>query len=155
LGAFFGLCGRNASAQANTGTRVSDWHDTHDRAFLGGSFWANPMEDWRVVDGAAESQTGGGFRNIQLLTHELAKAEGSFRMSVRVQRVKKGKIDGGAGFQVGIRADIDDHRAHAFAKNGYRAGIVDDKLLLMRKTIKLPVRAPTWSSSCSKAVQAS
>jgi hypothetical protein len=132
IGAVFGL-----HAKEEQETRVSTWHKTHDRVFLGGSFWANPMEDWRVVNGGAECHRGGGFRNIQLLTHELTNPKASFRMSVRVQRLQKNATDGGAGFQVGIRADIPDHRAHAFAKNGYRAGIIADEMVLMRKSVKI------------------
>jgi alkaline phosphatase D len=131
VGAVFGL-----HAQATAETQVSDWENTHDRVFLGGQFWANPMEDWRVKNGAAECLSGGGFRNIQLLTHELT-GEGDFRMSVELQRVVGKAKDGGAGFQVGMRADIEDHRANAFSRNGYRAGIQGDQLLLLRKTVKL------------------
>ena len=29
------------------------WHKTHDRVWLGGEFWANPMEDWQVKGGHA------------------------------------------------------------------------------------------------------
>ena len=125
-----------ATAQKPGGTLVSDWHETHDRVFLGGQFWANPMEDWRVKNGTAECVTTGGFRNVQLLTHELTNGAGSFRMSVDVQRIGSGN-DLGAGFQVGMRSDIGDHRANAFARNGYKAGIAGKKLLLQRKAVDL------------------
>ncbi len=50
---------------------LEDWATTHDRVFLGGGVWANPMEDWRVEDGWAVCQTAGGGRNIHSLLHEL------------------------------------------------------------------------------------
>ncbi len=84
--------------------QVDRWGKTHDRVWLGESFWANPMEDWRIVDGAAECQTTGGDRNIQLLTHQLTNPAGSFEMSVQVSQVEVHEIDGGAGFRIGTTA---------------------------------------------------
>ena len=117
--------------------RVSNWHRTHDRVFLGENFWANPMEDWRVVDGAAECQTTGGLRNIQLLTHQLTDPSKPLRMAVTVTQVEKRRVDGGAGFKIGVRSDINEHRANCFAKNGIAAGILGNSILLGRKKEKL------------------
>lgn len=128
--------GRAAAAQqeadgSSAGTRVDRWHRTNDRVWLGESFWANPMEDWRVVDGAAEVQTSGGDRNVHLITHRLTGESGRFRMSVRCQRVEAGERDGGAGFRVGIRNVIDDHRSNCFARGvGVDAGLADGRLVL-------------------------
>ena len=119
------------------GEHKSDWHNTHDRVFLGGSYWANPMEDWRVIDGAAECTTGGAYRNIQLITHELTNPKGSFEMFVTIKRVHTAQKDTGAGFAIGTRADIDDHRAHAFAAAGVLAGAIDGQLKVGNKTAKL------------------
>lgn len=114
-----------------SGTRVDRWHRTHDRVWLGERFWANPMEDWRVVDRAAEVQTSGGDRNVHLLTHRLTGEPGRFRMSVRCRRVEAGERDGGAGFRIGIRNRIDDHRSNCFARGiGVDAGLVDRRLVL-------------------------
>ena len=128
--------GRAAAAQqeadgSGAGTRVDRWQRTHDRVWLGESFWANPMEDWRVVDGAAEEQTGGGDRNVHLITHRLTAEPERFRMSVRFLRVEAGDRDGGAGFRIGIRNLIDDHRSNCFARGvGVDAGLVDGQLVL-------------------------
>ncbi|MCB1122668.1 MAG: alkaline phosphatase D family protein, partial [Verrucomicrobiae bacterium] len=109
---------------------TSNWHRTHDRIWLGESFWANPMEDWQVVDGGAEVCTGGGDRNIQLITHQLEKTNGSFEMSCRVKRVEPGKQDGGAGFRIGIQSDINEYRSNCFEKGGLTAGVIDGQLIL-------------------------
>ena len=128
--------GQTAAAQqeadgSSAGTRVDRWHRTNDRVWLGESFWANPMEDWRVEDGAAEVQTGGGDRNIHLITHRLEGEQGRFRMSVRCRRVEAGERDGGAGFRIGVRNRIDDHRSNCFARGvGVDAGLVDGRLVL-------------------------
>ena len=113
------------------GARVDRWHLTHDRVWLGESFWANPMEDWRVVDGAAEVRTSGGDRNVHLITHRLTSEPGQFRMSVRCQRVEDGERDGGAGFRIGVRNRIDDHRSNCFARGvGVDAGLIGGRLVL-------------------------
>ncbi|MHC4876136.1 MAG: alkaline phosphatase D family protein, partial [Planctomycetota bacterium] len=117
---------------------VEHWSTTHDRVFLGGEFWANPMEDWRIVDGAAECQTTGGNRNIHLITHQLTNEKGQFAMSVRVGQVEVRRIDGGAGFLIGIRSELDEYRSNLFAKGGIRAGIVEGSLVLARRSKKLP-----------------
>ena len=52
--------GRTAAAE----TKADDaWARTHDRVWLGGEYWANPMEDWRVSDGGAECPSMGGGRS--------------------------------------------------------------------------------------------
>lgn len=110
--------------------RQDQWEKTHDRVFLGGQFWANPMEDWRVVDGAAECKTTGGDRNIHLITHQLTDPKKTFEMSVQVTRVESRRKDGGAGFRIGIKSDINEYRSNCFIKRGIEAGIVDGKLVL-------------------------
>ena len=35
-------------------TNASDpWSPTHDRVWLVGDFWANPMDDWQITDETA------------------------------------------------------------------------------------------------------
>lgn len=121
----------------SAGEHKSDWHNTHDRVFLGGDYWANPMEDWRVINGAAEVVTGGAYRNIQLITHELTNPKGSFEMFVQIRRAQAARQDTGAGFGIGIRADINEHRANAFAPAGIIAGVIDGQLKLGNRTAKL------------------
>lgn len=117
----------------------STWGKTHDRVFLGGHYWANPMEDWVIRDGAAVCESGGGDRNVHLLTHQITNLAGSFEMSVHVKRLEAGKKDGGAGFKIGVSADINEHRANCFSNNGILAGVVDGKLMLgPTKTLDLP-----------------
>lgn len=122
--------------------QIDGWSQTHDRVFLGGGVWANPMEDWRVDDGWAACQTAGAGRNIQSLLYELADAGKAFTMSAQVERPANLNNDGGAGFRLGIRADIDDHRAACFAQGGVVAGVRGDQLMLGKKLVKLPQAAP-------------
>ncbi len=50
---------------------IGGWDRKHDRVWLGEDVWANPMEDWRIIDGAAECRTTGGDRNIQAITRQI------------------------------------------------------------------------------------
>jgi hypothetical protein len=120
-----------------SGARLDRWDRTHDRVFLGGDFWANPMEDWRVRDGWAVCTVSSGKRNIHSLTHQLADAEKPFAMSVRLARPDSLSKDQGAGFRIGARSDIDEFRSNCFANNGIEASLVRDKLVLGRESAPL------------------
>lgn len=119
----------DATGSATNATNIN-WSDCFDRTFLSGDCWANPMEDWSVVEGAAECSSSGRFRNIQLLTHQLTNAQGQFEMSVTLSQVQQGPDDSGAGFQLGIRSDINEYRSNAFASGGIRAGIAKGELVI-------------------------
>ncbi len=123
-----------AAQQTDQTAARSGWSNTHDRVWLGGDYWANPMEDWRIVDGAAECQTGGGNRNIHLVTHQLTDADGSLGMTVRIERVEVQKKDGGAGFRLGVKSDINEYRSNCFARGGVSAGLIGKTLTLNGKT---------------------
>ena len=112
-----------AVAEQKAGTVVGKWSTTHDRVFLGGEFWANPMENWVIADGAAECQSTGGNRNVHLITHQITNLDGSFEMSVDIEEVEAAKTGSGAGFRIGIRSEINEYRSNSFAKNGINAGL--------------------------------
>ena len=138
-GALMGLSENAAANQADTSVRdslepVVHWSDTHDRIWLAGNCWANPMEDWVIRDGAAECLTTGGDRNIHLITHQLTDPGKSFETSVVVSRVAVAGKDDGVGFKVGVKSDINDHRANVFAKSGVKAGLINGKLTINRKS---------------------
>jgi alkaline phosphatase D len=145
-------------------TFSTDWQRTRDRTWLGESFWANPMEDWAVVDGGAEVRTGGGDRNIQLITHQWENPQGDFEMSVQVQRIENGSKDGGAGFRLGIQSDINEYRANCFANSGLDAGVIDGQLTLGKATkaiqvdpsagYRLILRGKSLGNSCELTLSA-
>lgn len=118
--------------------QIDGWGKSHDRVWLGGDFWANPMEDWRVENGWAQCQTSGSNRSIHSLTHQLDNLQGSFSMSVKVGRGEQsGKADTGGGFRLGVRSDINEHRSNCFAKGGINAGLVGKELILAGKKKKI------------------
>mgnify|MGYP001821184139 CR=1 FL=1 len=118
-------------------TTVS-WKNTHNRVWLGAEIWANPMEDWRVVDGAAECQTNGGDRNLHLITHQLTDATKSLAMSVLVRQVESGKQDG-VGFRIGVRSELNEYRSNCFASGGINAGLLDGNIILGRRQAPIDV----------------
>lgn len=131
---------------ASAKSAVVSWTNTHDRVWLGEKVWANPMEDWRVVDGAAQCQSGDGDRSVHLLTHQLTNSGGSFETSITVEQAQAGRVDSGVGFRVGVRSDLNEYRSNCFAKNGIAAGVVDGKLILANK--KRPVEVD-WDQAIS------
>ncbi|QDT95431.1 alkaline phosphatase D family protein [Gimesia aquarii] len=127
----------SASEKREESSVIGRWNKTHDRVWLGEEFWANPMEDWRIVDGAAECQSTGGSRNVQLVTHQLTNTDAAFEMSVRVSQVEKKQQDGGVGFRVGVKSDINEYRSNCFARGGIKAGLVAGTMVLGNKQQKL------------------
>ncbi|KXI29446.1 alkaline phosphatase D family protein [Paraglaciecola hydrolytica] len=126
-------CASVATPQKNVGVLkqkiVDSWSNTHDRVWIGGEYWANPMEDWHIVDGGAECLSTGGRRSIHSLTHQLTQAK-NFSIAVGIKRLNLGASDGGAGLQLGLRSDINEYRSNCFEQKGYAAGIIKNQLIL-------------------------
>ncbi|MCB1231486.1 MAG: alkaline phosphatase D family protein [Verrucomicrobiae bacterium] len=150
LGTLFGFGNRSQSSaqeaekekpESDELPRLDRWHLTHDRVWLGGEFWANPMEDWRVADGWAECGTTDGNRSVHSLTRQLTNPQGKLAMSVRLRRPEGAKKDTGGGFRIGVKSEIDEHRSNCFAGGGINAGIVG-KDLVVGATSKPLDRAP-------------
>ena len=137
LGSLFGFSSSTrSSAQFHKKNSDDDWDSleswsaTHDRVFLGGTVWANPMEDWRVADGWAECQVDAGGRNVQSLTHQLANPGAGFAMSVRVQKADEKSRANGAGFRIGVKSELNEVRSNVFAGGGIQAGLNKGKLMI-------------------------
>ena len=146
LGSLFGLTRSSSSAQEKPESKLDqleNWSNTNDRVFLGGEVWANPMEDWRGANGWAECITGVGNRSVHSLTHQLTNATGRFSMSVRISRADASGKDGGAGFKIGVRSDLNEHRSNCFAQGGVIAGLVGAELKLAYQRAKLSRPVPS------------
>jgi hypothetical protein len=116
---------RRATAQSTTGqgSRAADWGQSHDRVWIGAEYWSNPMEDWRIVDGAVECQSFAGGRNVHWITRQITNPTAGFEMSVIMRRVETKRADGGAGFLLGVKSELNEHRSNAFANNGVPCGL--------------------------------
>lgn len=133
-GTLAAITSRPTSAAAAAAT--DHWGKTHDRVFLGGEFWANPMEDWRVSEGGAECLNPGPGRSVHSLTHQIGK-NGTFVMTVILTRLEALKADGGAGFRIGLRSEINEHRSNCFVQTGINAGWQGSTLILGPKSTDL------------------
>ncbi|XQW84018.1 alkaline phosphatase D family protein [Thalassotalea piscium] len=114
-----------------------NWANTYDRVWLGGEFWANPMEDWRVNNGGAECLSRGGNRSIHSLTHQLADFTKNFEVSVIVRRLENHAKDGGAGIRLGAKSELNEVKSNCFIQNGYDMGIINNNLVLGNQHISL------------------
>ncbi|MBU2918827.1 alkaline phosphatase D family protein [Psychrosphaera sp. F3M07] len=121
-------------------TIKDSWSNTHDRVWLGGEYWANPMEDWRINNGAAECITTGGQRSVHSLQHQLVDTTKAFRTSVRVKLAEQGIKDGGASIRFGIRSEINEYRSNCFVQQGLDIGIIANQIALgdKRKPLSRP-----------------
>jgi hypothetical protein len=118
------------------------WRRTNDRVWLGGEFWANPMEDWQVAEGGAECRSLGGNRSIHSLTHQITDPEKGFTLSVQVSQLEVRGKDNGAGFRIGVRSELNEYRSNCFVARGINAGVADGQLLLGPKTGPLAAANP-------------
>ncbi|MEX1048514.1 MAG: alkaline phosphatase D family protein [Akkermansiaceae bacterium] len=148
--ALFGFVSRRSEVIAaeipEAGKRLERWDRTRDRVFLGGDFWANPMEDWRIREGWAECLVSSGNRSIHSLTHQIGNAEGKFTLSVRIAKPEGLSKKGGAGFKIGVRSEIDEVKSNCFADSGIIAGIAGDQLILGRES--RPLTIPFAAGEC-------
>lgn len=119
---------------ASNSTTVS-WSNTHDRVWLGSNIWANPMEDWAVVGGAAECLSSAGNRNIHLITHQVTNSTGTIKMSVTARGVETDGRDGGFCFRIGACSDINEFRSNSFMHNGINCGLNNGKIMIGRKRL--------------------
>lgn len=113
------------------------WKRTNNRVWLGGEFWANPMEDWEVTDGAAECKSMGGNRSVHSLTHQITDPLKGFSMAVQITQLEINEKDGGAGFRVGVRSEINEFRSNCFVAKGLNVGFTDGKLFIGTQTAVL------------------
>ena len=79
------------------------------RIWIGPEYWANPLPDWSMENGAVVADAAEN-RTLHLLTHQVvSNGSGSFTMAVKMTPpAELGKTY--AGFRFGIRGQLDDYR---------------------------------------------
>ena len=140
-----GAASATKTASAATGERDGKtgdaWSRTHDRVWLGGDYWANPMEDWQIADGGAECRSLGGNRSIHSLTHQLTSPAKGFTLSVHLAQLEVRGKDAGGGFRLGVRSELNEYRSNCFVARGLNAGVADGNLVLGPKSAPLAATA--------------
>lgn len=133
-----------------------NWANTHDRIWLGGEYWANPMEDWQVRNGSAECVTSGGQRSVHSLQHQLVDTNQVFKTTARVKLVEKGAIDGGVSIRLGIRSELNEFRSNCFVQQGLDVGILNNEIVVgnKRKALQKPISQDEVNISISGKPQA-
>ena len=136
-------CAGNANKAGHPSSKrltraVSDeWSTRHDRIWLGAAYWANPMENWRIENGAVECLSRGGNRSVHSLLHQYIDPSKEFVVSVKLQRLEFAPNDGGAGLRMGARSDLNEYRSNCFVQKGFDAGILNNQLVLGEVTSEL------------------
>ncbi len=121
----------------------SDWPTTLQRTWIGPAYWANRLQDWRIVNGRLECLNGKmQQRTVHLLTHRVTRQTGTVQMAVRLGLVDPQLPpgpDSAAGFLIGAGDPDLDVRAAALVQmapgpdGGWFAGLTGDGHLLLRE----------------------
>ncbi len=114
----------------------SEFPQEIERVWIGPEYWSNPMEDWKISDGRMECISGGGNRNVHILTHELGKQDGDFTIRVRCGLLEEGNNEGSVGFRIGIWDQIEDYRSRCFRGSGIDAGVTSEGELFIQNQTK-------------------
>ncbi|MBL8827928.1 MAG: hypothetical protein JNM18_13205, partial [Planctomycetaceae bacterium] len=142
------------AAETDTAKFTSRWHDDLDRPWLGADYWAAPLQDWRVRNGAAECVNAAPNRVVHLLTCDLAERREAFTMSVIVSRVDGEALSSGkgsVGYRVGIRGPLGDYRNALLYGKGLDVGMTSDGRPFIGSLARDTTASPAFASQ--KAVQ--
>ena len=134
----------------------SQWASSPDRVWIGPSYWANRLQDWRLEEGVVRCvETRGNFplRTLFLLTREVGERAAGFSVSVEIRADRWGTGAGGfAGILLGAGSDEIDYRLsaqvhHRPAPDGGLLVVVDAAggVALRDNTISAGGGAGQWS----------
>ncbi len=120
----------------------ASWPADLNRTWVGPDYWANRLQDWRIVNGRLETTEQGAekpLRTLHLLTRRLGQHEGSFDMQVTAGWLDPENVSTGSeiGFLVGAGGRL-DYRAASLVHHsigpgaGILAGMDQDGRLFFR-----------------------
>lgn len=99
--------------------------DSVTRTWLGPSYWANRLQDWRLHQGWIECVTGVAgdeVRTVAILTREVVSGATSAHLSVRAAALEASSRGGFCGFLIGAGAGSLDYRAAALVQKASGIG---------------------------------
>lgn len=140
--ALFRSSGRNVfDIPLSPATVVNHLKDVSDRTWIGESYWAIPMEDWRIKSGRIECTGKEKFSRVNLLVEEIRKGAGDFTLSTDLGLLSgKNSGKGSAGFNIGIKDELDsDIKSACYFGKGIPAGVsLPGNLFIAGQTTALP-----------------
>ena len=103
----------------------ADWPAGAERTWIGPSFWANRLADWRLRDSRVECVFAGKNRNLHLLTFDLTgKAEVTTQVRLGIpSSFPASKRKGWIGFLFGAKGVFHDYRESAVRGKGWYGGL--------------------------------
>lgn len=104
----------------------SDFEGISKRTWIGPEYWANPLQDWQIVNNRIECLVSNENRNIHHLTRQLGDQEGTLEMQVSlgVLNTETSSVNNyWVGFCIGAKGEFDDYRNHAVFGKGLNIGI--------------------------------
>jgi len=104
----------------------SDFSSSQERVWIGPEYWANPMQDWQINNGALECLVRKKNRNVHLLTQKLDTTKGNLKMqvSLKVFSPQTDKIHKNwVGFSIGSKGEFNDYRDSALFGKGLNIGV--------------------------------
>jgi hypothetical protein len=140
----------------------SRWHASLDRMWIGESYWANRLHDWRVHEGRLECVETRWLpmRTVHLLTHHVRPLTDRLKMDVTIGTIateQQAATDSAAGFLIGVGGTGMDSRSaaivHGFAGRG--AGIfagIDRTGQLVIRDNEHPLTEPKDLASMSQSL---
>ncbi|MFG0284294.1 MAG: alkaline phosphatase D family protein [Phycisphaerales bacterium JB039] len=106
-----------AAAPAPADDFESGWDAAPDRVWIGPSYWANRLQDWRLEGGVVrcvETRASFPLRTLFLLTRQIGERATGFSVSVEIRAERWGAGAGGfAGILLGAGSDAIDYRLSA------------------------------------------
>lgn len=119
----------NARLPVETLAPVASLPPNLTRIWLGQSFWANRLQDWRLHDGRIECVAGAAgseVRSVAVLTREIVRGRAAGTLSVRAGILDDAGGGGFCGFLIGAGGTALDHRAAALVQkaSGENGGLL-------------------------------
>ncbi|MAM92351.1 MAG: hypothetical protein CMI15_12895 [Opitutaceae bacterium] len=94
----------------NDGEADTKW--SKDRTWIGPEHWANPLQDWKVSEGAIVGIAARN-RTLHSLTKQVSNTDGGFRVAVNIRLDSNGGSETAAakgGFRIGLQGPMADYR---------------------------------------------
>jgi len=85
---------------------------SEDRRWIGPEFWANPLQDWEVSEGAIVGIAAQN-RTLHSLTKQIAEPNGGLQLTVKLRLQANSDLESAGsrgGFRLGLQGPIADYR---------------------------------------------